>query len=213
MNGEPVDLRHVFGGQVPCQGLSVLFHLRRLRRTGDDTCHLRPRPEPAKSKLEQAVATCRAKVLETLYRLPMRRGQKAVGEPAHESEASILRHRGVALILAGQQATREREKWQKPQPMCADRRNEFALNIANHKTVFVLTTDERGAAGLLGGPQRVDDLPGRQIGATDVSDLAGAHEVVKRSQGFFDRREWIRAMQLIEVDPIGLETFETRLNG
>src|SRR5215467_5139559 len=140
MSGEPVDLGHVFGGQAPCQGLGILLHLRRLSRTRNDARDLRSRGEPAKGKLEQAVATCRAKVLETLYRLPMRRGQKAIGEPAHDSEASVLRHRGVALILAGQQATREREKWQKPQPMCADR-NEFAFNIANQETVFVLTTD------------------------------------------------------------------------
>ena len=63
------------------------------------------------------------------------------------------------------------------------------------------------------GPLRLDDLGGGEIRAADVAHLAGAHEVVERAQGFLDRRERVVPVHLIEVEPVGLEPRQARLDG
>jgi hypothetical protein len=53
---------------------------------------------------------------------------------------------------------------------------------------------------------RFHDLPGRQIRAPDVADPALADEVIERAKRLFDRRERIGRMELVEIDPVRLET-------
>ena len=62
-------------------------------------------------------------------------------------------------------------------------------------------------------PLRLDDLPGRQGRAADIAHLALLHEVVEGAQGLFDRRLGIGDMLLVEVDVIGVEPLQARLDG
>src|SRR5207244_705747 len=61
-------------------------------------------------------------------------------------------------------------------------------------------------------PLRLDDLPGRQGRTTDVADLALADEIVECPQGLLDRRQGIRLVLLVEVDPVGLQPSEAGLD-
>jgi hypothetical protein len=47
----------------------------------------------------------------------------------------------------------------------------------------------------------------------DVADLARANQIVERAQRLVDRNLRLRAVQLIEVDPVGVEPLERRLAG
>ena len=58
------------------------------------------------------------------------------------------------------------------------------------------------------GPLRLDHLPGGEVRAPDVADLALLHEVIKRPQRFLNGSRHIRKMDLIEVDPVGPEAAE-----
>ena len=62
------------------------------------------------------------------------------------------------------------------------------------------------------GPLRLDDLPGRQRRAADVADLALLHEIVERAQRLLDRRPRIGDVLLVEVDVVGAEPSEARLD-
>src|SRR5690606_29838011 len=66
-------------------------------------------------------------------------------------------------------------------------------------------------AELLRGPKRLDDLPRGEHARADIAHLAGADQVVERTQRLVDRDIGHRAVKLIEIDPIGLEPFEGRL--
>ena len=122
-----------------------------------------------------------------------------VGEPR------ALRWRRVALVLAGQEPARQREERQQPHPVRLDRRHELALDVAHEKAVLVLARGEGIEVPRLGRPLRLDHLPGGEVRAADVADLALAHEIVERAQRLLDRRQRVGAVELVEVDPVGLE--------
>ena len=47
------------------------------------------------------------------------------------------------------------------------------------------------------------DLPTIKVAATQIADLAARDQVVGGTQCFFQRREGVGAMQLVEVDIVG----------
>ena len=63
------------------------------------------------------------------------------------------------------------------------------------------------------GPLRLDNLPGGEGRAADVADLALPHEIVQRAQRFLDRRSRVGDVLLIEVEIVGPEAPEARLDG
>ena len=64
---------------------------------------------------------------------------------------------------------------------------------------------------MLRGPLCLDDLPGRQGRAADVTDLALPDEVVQRPQCLLDRGLRVGLVLLVEVDPVGPESAKARL--
>src|SRR5665811_538117 len=68
------------------------------------------------------------------------------------------------------------------------------------------------AAPVLRRPLRLDDLRGGERRVPDVADLALMDEVAQRSERLVDIGLGIRAMDLIEVDPVGLESPQRVLN-
>ena len=63
------------------------------------------------------------------------------------------------------------------------------------------------------GPLRLDHLGGGEIRAADVAHLAGAHEIVERAQRLLDRGERVGPVDLVEVEPVGLQPLQARLDG
>ncbi len=60
--------------------------------------------------------------------------------------------------------------------------------------------------------ERLHQMPAREIRAADVADFSGAHEIVERVQRFLDRGEGVKGVQLEEVDVIGAEPAQGRLD-
>ena len=63
------------------------------------------------------------------------------------------------------------------------------------------------------GPLRVGNLPGGKIRAADVTDFAGANEIIEGAKGLLDRCGGIGEMNLVEIDPVGAEALEAGLGG
>ncbi len=61
-------------------------------------------------------------------------------------------------------------------------------------------------------PQRLGDFPGGQIAQADVANLAGAHAVIESVEGFFERRERVAAVNLVQVDVILLQPFQAGIH-
>jgi len=85
------------------------------------------------------------------------------------------------------------------------RRHELALDVAHDEAVLVLARGEGVEVPRVGYPPRLDHLPGGEVRAADVADLALAGEVVEGAQRLLDRRQRVGAVELVEVEPVGLE--------
>src|SRR5262249_57701456 len=51
-----------------------------------------------------------------------------------------------------------------------------------------------------------------KIRAAGEAPVALPHQIIERAQRFLDRGLWVRAMQLVKVDPIGAQPLQTRLD-
>ena len=78
---------------------------------------------------------------------------------------------------------------------------------------MVLRRDEFLQIILFGGPLRLANFPFEEIGEPEVTNLAGADQIVQGAHGFLDRRQPVRPVHLIEVDVVGLEPPQARLAG
>jgi hypothetical protein len=51
-----------------------------------------------------------------------------------------------------------------------------------------------------------------EVGEAGMEDLAGSNEIVEAPHDLFKRRDAIGSVRPVEVDPVGLEPLETRLD-
>ena len=118
----------------------------------------------------------------------------------------------AAPVLAGEHPAGQREERQQPDTVVLQRRHEIVLDVALQPVVLVLRADEPLEVTRARGPFRLGDLPPGEVGRTEVAHLARAHEIVQRGQGLLDRRELVRPVQLVEVDPVGAQPAQRRLD-
>jgi hypothetical protein len=140
-------------------------------------------------------------------------GDVAVCKTLHDCEARARRRLRAVLVLSREQSARQRKIGQKPNAMGIERRDKFALDIAHDKAVFVLGRNEGIEAAVARGPLRIDDLPGGKVRAADIAYLSLANEIVQGRKRLVDRRFAVGLVDLIEIDPIGLQAFEAGLDG
>src|SRR5260370_678974 len=166
---------------------------------------------PTATPLEASATPDAGERLEPLDLLPVLLGQIALRQPLNCSEPRPLGH-GIALVFAAEEPARQREIGQEAEAVGFYRRQQLALDVAGDEAVLVLAGDEGVEGAVARGPGRLDHLPRCVVGAADVAHLALAHEVVERAQRLLDRRQRVRAMHLVEVDPIGLEALQAPLH-
>src|SRR5690606_37685874 len=77
--------------------------------------------------------------------------------------------------------------------------------------VDALLADDAEEAALLRGRVRLDDVPGGEVAAADVEDLALAEQLLHRLPDLLPRRAAIDVVHLVEVDPIRAEAPQTVL--
>ena len=92
------------------------------------------------------------------------------------------------------------------------RGDQFAFRFAREQAVFHFAGGERRITVLPRRPLHVRQSPRRHCGNAAVANLALLDQIVERAQGFFERHGGIKAMQLVDVDPVGLEPLEARFN-
>ncbi len=80
----------------------------------------------------------------------------------------------------------------------------LALFFARDQIVEVLHGDRPGIAPPVGDHDHLRELVGRHGRAADVPHLARAHDLVERVHRLFHRRMGVEAMNLIDVDVVGL---------
>jgi hypothetical protein len=120
--------------------------------------------------------------------------------------------RVFAREFAREQATRERTPRHDGQILIARERYDFAFDVAaGHRVVHLQALEARKIL-LVRDPQRLGDLPGRQIAQPEVAHFSRTHAVVQCIEGFLERREWIAAMNLVKVDVIDLQALEARIH-
>ena len=118
----------------------------------------------------------------------------------------------LAPVFPGEQATGQREIGQQADTAGDHRRDRVLLHGAAQDAVFVLRGDEPMQIGAARGLVGLDQLPAGEIGVADMADLALPDQIVERAQRLLDRYRRIGMVQLIEIDPIGLQAAQARLD-
>ena len=156
-----------------------MLQLLGLRGAGDDAGDGGARQEPSEGEFEQRVAAPGAKLFQSLHNFPIRFGEVAVGKALERLESRVFRNGPIGRVFAGEQAAGERKVRQHAEAKSLHGWKEFALHAAHQETVLVLTRDETVEIEMARGPLRVGNLPGGEIRAADITDFAGADEVVE----------------------------------
>jgi hypothetical protein len=130
-------------------------------------------------------------------------------------EVSAARIRGLLVRpveFAGQQATGQGTPHEQADLLGLQQGNDFPFEIAPGDRVIRLKRVESGQVLEFGNAEGFGDLPGLPVGAADVADLSLLHQGVEGAKGLFDRGHGIIAMDLVQVDMVGLQTVKTGLH-
>ena len=100
-----------------------------------------------------------------------------------------------------------------PRPQRRNRGQHLGLDRALQQAVLVLGGDELRMPPQLRRVLRLGDLPAREVGVAEVAHLALRDQIVERLEGLGDRGQRVGSVQLVQVDPVGLEAAERRLDG
>src|SRR5258707_1984344 len=128
---------------------------------------------------------------------------------------SAARIRGLLVRpaeLAGKQAAGKRTPHEQADVFGFQQGNDFPFEIAAGDRVISLKGVESGQIPELGDAEGFGDLPCLPVGAADVADLSLLHQSVESAKRLFDRGHGIVAMDLVEIDMVGLQTAETGLH-
>src|SRR5712664_4408027 len=128
---------------------------------------------------------------------------------------SAARIRGLLVRsanLAGKQAAGKRTPHEQADLFGFQQGNDFPFEIAAGDRVIRLKRVEPGQVPELGDAEGFGDLPCLPIGAADVADLSLLHQGVESAKRLFERGHGIIAVDLVQVDMVGLQTAETSLD-
>ena len=108
-------------------------------------------------------------------------------------------------VPAGQEAGGERAPGQHAHPVALADREHRCLGAAGEQRVGRLFGPEPQQPAPLGHLVRLDDFLGRKGRAAEGPDLPGVHEVAQRGQRLLDVGRVVRPVDLVQVDPVGLQ--------
>src|ERR1700682_2936647 len=130
-------------------------------------------------------------------------------------EVSAARIRGLLVRpaeLAGTQAAGKRAPHEQAYLFGFQQGNDFPFEIAAGDQVISLKRVESGQVPELADAEGFGDLPCLPVGTADVADLSLLHQGVESANRLFDRGHGIVAMDLVQIDMVGLQTVETGLH-
>src|SRR5215472_2388727 len=88
---------------------------------------------------------------------------------------------------------------------------QLAFDIAYDKAVLVLRRDVGGQPARVRNTERLGQLPGSKVTASDVAYLSRANQVSERLERFLLGRLGVGSVQLIEIDVVGVQAAQTIL--
>ena len=208
------QLRHLLLGQLPVHDIEVLPQLRLAARAHDRGGHARPLDHPAQRDLRDRFARLRRHLIQGVHHpvneIILRRRQNParplVVEPAH------LRLRLTAAHRPAQSPHAQRTPRHQSHALIQRQRHQLPLILATQQRIIRLMRHVALPAPPLRNRQRFHKMPAGKVGAPNVADLARAHQVIERTQGFLDRRHGVERVQLIQVDMVGTQPLQTALD-
>ena len=103
-------------------------------------------------------------------------------------QAARFGQRLAAADLAGEAAPAERAPHHRADALVEAERHQLPFIVAPDQRIIGLMRDIARQAVAVGDGERFHQMPAGEIGAADIADLAGAHEVVERREHLLDRR-------------------------
>ena len=117
-----------------------------------------------------------------------------------------------AVQRARQPAAGERAVGEDAHAVTLGGRQHVELDPADEQRVGRLLGAEALEVAVAGGPLRLDDLAGGERRGADVADLALLDEVGQRAERLVDVDGRVRAVHLVEVDPVGAQAPQRALD-
>ena len=114
--------------------------------------------------------------------------------------------------FSGELAPAERAPDDRADALIAAELHQLPFVVAIEQRIIGLVRDVAGIAVTVRRRERLHQMPAGEIRAADVTDLAGAHELIERRQRLLDRRVVVLAVQLQEVDRLDAEPLERALD-
>lgn len=144
----------------------------------------------------------------TVGRQQLQVGRVVAGRKARHGAADVLLVQlGHIGQVAAQEAARDRAEGNEADTELAAGVEHRDLGVARPERILGLQRRDR--VHCVGLSQRV----GRNLGQADGADLARAHQVAQRAHAVLDRHRFVPAVQVVEVDHVGVEALERFLAG
>ena len=134
------------------------------------------------------------------------------GREIERGSAAFAIARRARAVFAGQQPARHRRPDHQAELFLVEQWHDLAFQVAAGDRVVGLHRLEAGKALAVGYAQRLGDAPGLPVGNADIAHLAAGDEVVERPQRLVDRRHRVGAVQLVEIDMIGLQPLQAAID-
>ena len=199
---QPGDL---LGGERPADRLQVLPKLLFVARTDNHARHRRSLQQPVERNLRHRFSGLARHRIERVHHveqvgiLDLRALVRSLVQPARR------RQRRAAAELTGQPAPAERAPDHRAHALIERERHQLCLIVPPDQRIIGLMRDVAREVVAIRHRQRLHQMPAGEVGAADVADLAGPHEIVQRGEGLLDWGQGIEAVQLEEIDMIGLQ--------
>ena len=128
-------------------------------------------------------------------------------------QAADFGERLAAADFAGEAAPAERAPDERADALVEGEGHQLPLVVAADEGVVDLVADVARPAVTLGDGEGLHEVPAGEVGAGDVADLAAADERVEGVEDFFDGRERVEAVHVVDVDVVGAEAVEAGFEG
>jgi len=89
--------------------------------------------------------------------------------------------------------------------LVGEQAEHLALFLALHQVVLILHGDEPCPPVQVGRILHLGELPSPHRRGADVASLAGLHDIVERLHGLLDGRFRVEAVDLVEIDVVGVQ--------
>ena len=116
------------------------------------------------------------------------------------------------VAISGQHASSQRTPRQHAHAQVQALRHHLAFLLAVQEVVMVLHRNELRPMVAFGGALHFCKLPREHARGSDVTHATAAHDIVQRLHRFFDRRVRIETVNLIQIQVIGAQTFQARID-